>query len=152
MPASPVACADVTAPYAAAQAPQPRPGGLADRRGLTTPGAVVLALVVSGAGGAVDVLTGPGLRLVFAVAFLLSCLLAALAVHREDLRAVVVMPPLVYAGLVLLAGLAESGGSTGSLLLHQAIELFNGLVLGAPVLFGGTAIAALVALVRRAAG
>ena len=71
--------------------------------------------------------------------------------HREDLAAVVVMPPLVYAALVLVAGLAEGGLPTGSLLLHQAIELFNGLVLGAPVLVAGTAIAAGVALSRRAA-
>jgi hypothetical protein len=125
---------------------------LADRRGLTALGAVVLTLVLSGAGGAVDVLTGPGLRLTFAVAFVISCLLAAVSVHREDLLAVVVMPPLVYAALVLLAGLAERGGSSGSLLLHQAIELVNGLVLGAPVLLGGTALAAAVALVRRAGG
>jgi len=142
----------VTAPYSAVQAPSARRSGLADRRGLTALGAVVLTLVLSGAGGAVDVLTGPGLRWVFAVAFVISCLLAALSVHREDLLAVVVMPPLVYAALVLLAGLAESGGSSGSLLLHQAIQLFNGLVLGAPVLLGGTALAAAIALVRRAGG
>ena len=142
----------MTAPYSAVQAPSARRSGLADRRGLTALGAVVLTLVLSGAGGAVDVLTGPGLRLTFAVAFVISCLLAAVSVHREDLLAVVVMPPLVYAALVLLAGLAESGGSSGSLLLHQAIQLFNGLVLGAPVLLGGTALAAAIALVRRAGG
>lgn len=136
-------------PVPAQQAPR---SGLADRRGLTALGAVVLMLVLSGAAGAVDVLTGSGLRTVFAVGFVASCLLAAISVHRQDLVAVVVMPPLVYAALVLLAGLAESGGSSGSLLLHQAIELFNGLVLGAPVLLAGTAIAAVIALLRRSAG
>jgi hypothetical protein len=141
----------VTAPYPAVQA-TPRHGGLADRRGLTALGAVVLTLVLSSAGGAVDVLTGPGLGVCFAVAFVAGCLLSALAAHREDLLAVVVMAPLVYAAVVLLAGLAESGGSSGSLLVHQAIELFNGLVLGAPVLLGGTAVAAVIALVRRSAG
>ena len=142
----------MTAPYSAVQATPAPHGGLADRRGLTALGAVVLALVLSSAGGAVDVLTGPGLGLWFAVAFVASCLLAALSAHREDLLAVVVMAPLVYAAVVLLAGLAERGGSGGSLLLHQAIELFNGLVLGAPVLLGGTAVAGLVVLVRRAGG
>ena len=142
----------MTVPKTAAPVQHAPRGGLADRRGLTALGAVVLTLVLSGAAGAVDVLTGPGLRTVFAVGFLTSCLLAAVSVHRQDLVAVVVMPPLVYAALVLLAGLAESGGSSGSLLLHQAIELFNGLVLGAPVLLAGTAIAAVIALLRRAAG
>ena len=142
----------MTAPNPAVQAARAQRHGLADRRGLTALGAVVLTLVLSSAGGAVDVLTGPGLGLVFAVAFVASCLLAALSARREDLLAVVVMAPLVYAAVVLLAGLAESGGSSGSLLVHQAIELFNGLVLGAPVLLGGTALAAVVALVRRAAG
>jgi hypothetical protein len=124
---------------------------VADRRGLTALGAVVLTLVICLAAGAVDVLTGSGLGLVFAVAFIVSSVLAALSVHKEDLAAVVVMPPLVYAALVLVAGLVEGGLPPGSLLLHQAIELFNGLVLGAPVLFGGTAAAAVVALVRRTA-
>ena len=124
---------------------------MADRRGLTALGAVVLTLVICAAAGAVDVLTGPGLRLVFSVAFVVSCVLAAISVHKEDLAAVVVMLPLVYATLVLFAGLAEGGLPAGSLVLHQAIELFNGLVLGAPVLIGGTAAAAVVALLRRAA-
>jgi hypothetical protein len=142
----------VTVPPAPFPAPTAAGGSLADRRGLTVLGAVVLLLVLCLAAGAVDVLTGRGLRLVFAVAFVAGCFVAALSVHREGLLAVVVMPPLVYAGVVLLAGLAESGGSSGSLLLHQAIELFNGLVLGAPVLMAGTATAAVVALIRRSAG
>ena len=141
----------MTVPLATAVPARPRPARLADRRGLTALGAVLLTLLLGSVAGAVDVITGQGLRTVFAVAFLTACLLSAISVHREDLLAVVVMPPLVYAALVLLGGLAESGGSTGSLLLHQAIELFNGLVLGAPVLVGGTAIAAVVALVRRTA-
>jgi len=112
---------------------------------------VLVFLLLCGLAGAVDVLTGQGLREAFAIGFLSACLLSAISVHREDLAAVVVIPPLVYAASVLVAGLAEGGGSNGSVLLHQAIELFNGLVLGAPVLVGGTAMAAVVALIRRAA-
>jgi hypothetical protein len=141
----------VTVPSARARPAPSRPARLADRRGLTALGAVLFTLLVGVLGGAADVLTGPGLREVFAIAFLSACLLSAISVHREDLAAVVVMPPLVYAALVLVAGLAEGGLPTGSLLLHQAIELFNGLVLGAPVLVAGTAMAAGVALIRRAA-
>ena len=75
-------------------------------------------------------------------------MLAALTVHREDLLAAVVMPPLVYVVLVLLGGVVERTASSGSFLLQQAIELVNALVLGAPVLLAATGLALLVAVVR----
>lgn len=120
-----------------------------DRRGLTATGAVALALLLGVLGGAFDVLTGPGLREVFAVSFVTGCVLAALTVHREDLLAAVVMPPLVYVALVLLGGVVERAASSGSFLVQQAIELVNALVLGAPVLLLATGLSLLVALVRR---
>jgi hypothetical protein len=104
--------------------------------------------VVGLAGGAVDVLTGPGLREVFAVSFVLGCVAAALAVHREDLLASVVMPPLVYVVLVLVGGAVERTAGGGSMLSRQVIELANALILGAPVLMAATGAALLVALVR----
>ena len=107
-----------------------------------------MAVALGLAGGAVDVLTGPGLRLVFAVCFITGSALAALLVHREDLRAAVVMPPLIYVALALVAGLAETGGAGGSFLTQQAVELANSLVLGAPVLVIATGTALVVALVR----
>lgn len=123
-----------------------------DRRGLTATGAVALALLLGVLGGAFDVLTGPGLREVFAVSFVTGCVLAALTVHREDLLAAVVMPPLVYVALVLLGGVVERAASSGSFLVQQAIELVNALVLGAPVLLLATGLSLLVALVRRRRG
>jgi uncharacterized membrane protein YfcA len=119
-----------------------------DRRGLTATGAVVLALLLGLAGGAVDVLTGTGLREVFAASFVLGCLLAALTVHREDLLATVVMPPLVYVVLALVAGAVEQTAATGSFLTQQALDLANALVLGAPVLMAATGGALVVAAVR----
>ena len=121
---------------------------LGDRRGLTTAGGALVALVIGLAGGAFDVLTGPGLREVFAVAFVTGCLAAALAVHREDLFASVVMPPLVYAVLALVAVLVDRTGGAGSFLTRQAVELVNALVLGAPVLMIGFGAAVLVAVAR----
>ena len=123
-----------------------------DRRGLTATGAVALALLLGVLGGAFDVLTGPGLREVFAVSFVTGCVLATLTVHREDLLAAVVMPPLVYVALVLLGGVVERAASSGSFLVQQAIELVNALVLGAPVLLLATGLSLLVALVRRRRG
>jgi hypothetical protein len=123
-----------------------------DRRGLTATGAVLVALALGLAGGAYDVLTGPGLREVFAVSFVLGCLVAALTVHREDLVAAVVMPPLVYVVLALIGGAVEKTAATGSFVTRQAIELVNALVLGAPVLMAATFAALVVAVFRWAAG
>lgn len=125
---------------------------LSDRRGLTATGAVALALALGIAGGLVDVLTGPGLRTVFAVCFVVGCGLAALTVHREDLVAAVVIPPLVYCVLALLAGAVETTVGSQSLLTRQALELLNALVLGAPVLLTATGLALVIAVARGALG
>ena len=121
---------------------------LADRRGLTAAGAAVVMFAVGLVGGVVDVLTGPGLRLVFAICFVLGCALAALLVHREHLRPVVVMPPLVYAALALGASTAEGWGDGGSFLRTQLLELANALVLRAPVLLLGFLVVLLLAVAR----
>lgn len=125
---------------------------MGDRRGLTAAGAITLALLLGLAGGAYDVLTGPGLREVFAVSFVLGCVLAALTVHREDLVAAVVMPPLVYVVLALVGGAVERTAASGSFLTQQAIELVNALLIGAPVLLAATGSALVVAGLRWAAG
>lgn len=123
-----------------------------DRRGLTATGAVAIALVLGLAGATYDVLTGPGLRLVFALAFVTGCALAALLVHREDLKAAVVMPPLVYVVLAFVGGALERTAGSGSFLTTQALEMANALVLGAPVLLAATGTALLIALVRSVTG
>ncbi len=122
--------------------------GVADRRGLTAAGAVTLALLLGGVGGAVDVATGRGFRAVFAICFVLGCTLAALLVHREDLKAAVVMPPLLYVVLALVAGAVGSSGGNNSLVARETLELVQALVIGAPVLFTATGAASVVALVR----
>lgn len=123
-----------------------------DRRGLTAAGAVAVALLLGAAGGLIDVLTGPGLRTVFAVCFIAGCAIAAFTVHREDLVAAVVMPPLVYVVLALLAGTFSQTVAVGSMLTRQALELTSALVLGAPVLLTATGLAFVIAVVRGIAG
>ena len=126
----------------------PAGASVGDRRGLTATGAVAVALLLGIVGGAIDVATGPGLREVFAVTFVTGCVLAALTVHREDLVAAVVMPPIVYVVLALIGGAVERTAMPGSFLTQQAIELVNALVLGAPVLLTATGAALLVAVAR----
>jgi hypothetical protein len=124
---------------------------IADGRGLTAAGAAAVMTAFGAAGGAYDVLTGPGLRTVFAVFYVLGCGLAALAVHHEHLRPVIVMPPLVYACLALTAAGFEGWGRSGSFLQGQLLELANAVVLGAPVLVFGFLTTLLLCLLRGAA-
>ena len=119
-----------------------------DRRGLTGAGGVTLTLLIGGAGAAVDLVTGNGLRLVFAVCFAAGATLTAALVHREDLRAAAVMPPLLYVILAVLGGAIDPQGATGSLPAKLALGLLNALVLGAPVLVSATLVSLAVVLVR----
>lgn len=119
-----------------------------DRRGLTAVGAVTVALILGAAGGLIDVMTGPGLRTVFAISFVAGCAFAALKVHREDLAATVVMPPLVYVALALIAGAFSQTAAAGGWMTRQALELATSLVLGAPVLMTATGLALAIAVVR----
>jgi len=133
-------------------AEHPHAAHVVDRRGLTAMGAVTLALAFGAGGGLIDVLTGPGLRTVFAVCFIAGCALAALTVHREDLVAAVVMPPLVYVVLAAVAGAFSQTIAVGSMLTRQVLELTTSLILGAPVLLAATGAAFVIALGRGVAG
>jgi len=123
---------------------------IGDQRGLTALGAVGLALGLGLVGGTLDVLTGPGLRTVFALTFVAGSALAAWFVRRQDLRVAVIMPPLVYVTLALIGGAMENAGEPGSFFTQQALELANALVLGAPVLLIATGLAVLIAVFRGA--
>jgi hypothetical protein len=64
--------------------------------------AVLLLGAVALAGGVVDVVTGAGLRLGFAIGLALGSLLAAMLVHRSGLLVVVFTPPLVFLAASML--------------------------------------------------
>jgi hypothetical protein len=123
-----------------------------DRRGLTIAGAVVLVALVGVPALAVDLLLGAGPGVLFGLAFAGSCALAALTVQPEDLRAVVVMPPLLHLAFALLAGLLDGGAAPGGWAQRQAAQLASALVYQAPVLWAATVAAAAVASWRRRSG
>lgn len=140
--------------------PNPRPATrgrrspfafLGDSRGLTAAGAAALAVGAGIAGGLVDVATGEGLRATFAVAFVLGCALAAYKVHREDLLAAVVIPPLAYVALAVGANIGSRTTLGGSFLKQQVLELMTALVTKAPALLVATGLAAVIAITRRLA-
>lgn len=125
---------------------------MADRRGLTATGAVTIALALGFLGALIDVNTGRGLRTVFAVCFIAGCALAAMLAHREDLKATVIMPPLVYCVLALVGAAFGQTQAAGSFVKTQAIELVDALLVGAPVLYGATALALVIAVTRARTG
>jgi hypothetical protein len=122
---------------------------VADRRGLTAAGAVAIALVLGVVGAAIDVKTGHGLRTVFAVCFVGGSAVAAVLVHREDLRAAVVIPPFTYCALAVIGGFLGSTKVAGSFVTKEGVALLDALILRAPVLFVATGAALAIALVRK---
>ena len=116
--------------------------------GLSGVGAVLLTLGLGLGGALVDVLTGPGLRAVFAVCFVTGCVLAALRVRRSALVVAVVAPPLVYAAIALVVGVVSGSSTSGSLLVRHGLDLFTALVLEAPALMVGSLLSLLVACAR----
>ncbi|GAC1444909.1 MAG: hypothetical protein NVSMB55_22910 [Mycobacteriales bacterium] len=111
-----------------------------------------MTLAVGAAGVLLDVFTGPGLRTVFAICFIGGCAFAAVKVHTEDLVAVVVMPPLVFVVLALLAAELSSTTATGGWLTRRALELVTSVVLEAPVLLTATGLVLVIAVVRARSG
>ena len=136
------------------RSPQPpsyhRSGGpLGDGRGLTAAGGAVLFILASALGAAIDLASGQGLRVAFAVLFVGGSFLVAARVHREDLLAAMVMPPLVYAFMTIITAYAQPpGGGIEHGLRQRAIDIGTSLVLTAPVLLVGTGIAVFIALRR----
>lgn len=134
------------APSGAHQAPAP----LGDRRGLTASGALLLQLLLTAVGALLDAIVGQRqLWLLFTIGFVLSAGLTAQRVHREDLGTSVLLPPIVYAVIVTLVVLvAPHRGSSG--FRQHALDATSAMILHAPILLGGTLLAAVVALRRGA--
>ncbi len=113
--------------------------------GLTGPGVVVLAVLVSGIGAALDLLVGDSLGLTFGLTFLLACALAPLVVRPRSLLTAAVLPPLVFVGYSALAA-QRSGHVDG--MRELGLDVASNLALSAPLLFVGTALAVAITLMR----
>jgi hypothetical protein len=112
--------------------------------------AVLLLVAVALVGGCVDVVTGTGLRLGFAIGLAFGSLLAAMLVHRHGLLTVVFAPPLVFLAASLLFVLVSpsSSGSNGRLL-----DAATGwLVYGFPTMATATGVAVVTAGIRVSSG
>jgi hypothetical protein len=123
--------------------------GVSGMRGtLSGAGAVSLLVAVALAGGGVDVVTGAGLRIGFAIGLTLGSLLAAMLVRRDGLLLVVFAPPLVFLAASLLFVLVSAGGIDGAGTLVDAAT--GWLVYGFPAMAAATGAAAVTAGIRAA--
>ena len=122
---------------------------VADRRGLTATGAVALAFALGLVGAVIDLKTGRTLRTAFELSFVVGTALAAVLVHREDLKAAVVLAPYTYCGLAIVAGIFGRTSGHGSVYRQAVVALADALALHAPVLFLATGLAFVIVLVRR---
>ncbi|CAN5686657.1 hypothetical protein BH24ACT13_BH24ACT13_04920 [soil metagenome] len=140
--------AAVVRPSGATRGPGRAVGQVRRRRSLTVPAAVLCVVAFTLLGAGIDVLVGRGLGIPFAVGFIVGSALAAARVRGNDLLAGPVVPPLALVGVVAaVAPLLP--GSSGSWLTDVIVQVGTALVLDAPVLLVGTAVAAGIAVTRR---
>ncbi len=115
--------------------------------GLTTPGAVLVGSVLMTIGAIADLTFGDSLGVGFAAMFVIASAVMALTLQVRSLASAVIAPPLMFAFVIMLVG-KLSGEIHGSRAL--ALDTATSLALSAPVLFGGTVLAAVIAVVRLA--
>ena len=129
----------------------PPPGVVASTHGatgLTVAGVVVILSAFSLVGLLLDAFTGGGIGWVFGAFFVVGSAYTASQARRPDLVWAVVVPPLVFAVLVMgHAVLTEPGGA-----LTKVVAGMNGLLDYGPQLWVGTGAAALVVAWRQWGG
>jgi hypothetical protein len=127
-----------------------RGGLLGDSRGLTALAAAIVVLLAGALGALIDLSVGMSLGAVFGVLFTLACAFVAARVHREDLAATIVLPPLAYLALSIVTAIIEppEGGSLGGGVKDTAANVVQAMILGAPALLAATVAATLIAVVR----
>ncbi|WP_439675362.1 DUF6542 domain-containing protein [Embleya sp. MST-111070] len=141
--------------------PQPRPGPSrrppgapgayrpAHTGGLTAAGAAVFGLGGTLLGGLVDHLATDGLGVVFGLAFLISSVFVAWKVRAQDWIAAIIAPPIAFAVTVVLVSTLLGGDTHESYLTRVGLDLLTALSFKAGLLWGGTALAAVVVLAKR---
>jgi uncharacterized protein DUF6542 len=109
---------------------------------------VVLILIVTGVVGLLEVAIAGHRGHAFGVAFVISSAIGALVVRRRDLPTALIAPPLLYCVLIVAMSLIDHHDDGGGRLTREGVYLGNAFVTGAPALWTGTAVAALVACYR----
>lgn len=118
--------------------------------GLGTWGVFFLVTGITTVVGFVDMTMNREFTWFTGAAFVIASILGALMVRPRDLWTAVITPPIAFLVALLIAGQPTTITGTGSLLIREASLLGTGLAFNAPFIFGGTAAALLIVLIRRA--
>src|SRR5207237_8458187 len=119
------------------------------RVGITGRGVVVLILVVTAVVGAGAVMVGGHRGHAFGIAFVVTAAAGALLVRRKDIVTAVIAPPLLYCLLVVLMSFIDTKGQTGGRLTRKTVYIADAFITGAPAIWTGTALAAVIGWYRR---
>jgi hypothetical protein len=119
--------------------------------GLTAPGVAVVVLAASVVGAVIDTTVGNDLGPFFAVLFVAASLYAATQVRRPDLFAAIIVPPLVFLSIITAHEILAPTGKSRAL-IDLLGDLISALALGAPTLWAGTVVAAVVVFLRHRRG
>lgn len=143
----------MTATYTADPAavnPSAAPVATKPESGLGTWGVFFLVTGITTVVGLVDMTMNREFTWFTGAAFVIASILGALMVRPRDLWTAVITPPIAFLVALLIAGQPTTITGTGSLLIREASLLGTGLAFNAPFIFGGTAAALLILLIRRA--
>lgn len=124
---------------------EPRP-----ERGLGAWGVFLLVTGITTVVGFVDMTINRQFTWFTGAAFVIAAVLGALMVRPRDLWTAVITPPLAFLISLIIAGQPSTLTGSGSLLLREAQLIGTGLAFNAPYIFGGTAAALIIVLIRRA--
>ena len=122
---------------------RPKPAPIAARQaspGLTAAGVVVIVFGASLFGLLIDVFTGDGVGWLFGIVFIVVSAYAAFQVRRSDIAAGVIVPPLVFAALVVPEMIIASPGE----LLTKVVNGLNALLDNGPMLWIGSGLTVLI--------
>jgi hypothetical protein len=135
--------------------PEPRRVVLADRRGLTVPGAVIAASVLTLLGTVVDATSAsPGdatLRNLFTICFVAAGAIGVVLVHRERAMRVVIALPILYAVAALVGGEIYASRWGGTAVKTAVLDAVTSMVTHAPTLLVLVVGGGLLAGLRRGA-
>lgn len=120
------------------------------QRGLGSWGVFFLICGITTVVGLVDMTVNREFTLMTGVSFVAASVIGALIIRPSDLSMAVIAPPIAFLIALLIAGQPSTLSGSGSLLVREASLLGTGLAFNAPFIFGGTAAALVIVLIRGA--
>jgi hypothetical protein len=116
---------------------------------LTAAGAAVCSLGGTVLAGFVDHLLTDGLGVLFGIAFVAVTVFVAWTVRAQDWAAAIIAPPIAFATTIVLVSTFLADDTSESYLTRVGLDLLSTLSFKAGLLWGGTALAAVVVLGKR---